>query len=179
MFHGAGGNAQQGLEPLLPFADAARFMLLAPESRGPTWDLILDTFGPDLRVLDRVLHQTCRRYAVDPTRLALGGFSDGASYALSVGLTNGDLFTHLIAFSPGFMAPRTRHGSPRLFLTHGLHDTVLPVDVCSRRLVRRLRRGGYEVHYHEFDGSHTVPPAFAQEAAVWFVTDSACGNVKR
>ncbi len=31
------------------------------------------------------------------------GFSDGASYALSLGVPNGDLFTHIVAFSPGFM----------------------------------------------------------------------------
>jgi phospholipase/carboxylesterase len=35
--------------------------------------------------------------------VALGGFSDGASYALSLDLTNGDLFASLIAFSPGFI----------------------------------------------------------------------------
>jgi predicted esterase len=34
--------------------------------------------------------------------LAVSGFSDGASYALSIGPANGDLFTHVMAFSPGF-----------------------------------------------------------------------------
>jgi hypothetical protein len=56
---------------------------------------------------------------VDPTRLAVGGFSDGTSYALSLGLTNGDLFSHVLAFSPGFAVPARRRGRPRLFLSHG------------------------------------------------------------
>jgi phospholipase/carboxylesterase len=52
-----------------------------------------------------------------------------------VGITNGDLFTHVIAFSPGFLAPARQEGAPRLFISHGIHDTVLPIDRCSRRIV--------------------------------------------
>jgi predicted esterase len=35
-------------------------------------------------------------------------------------------------------------------VTHGDHDAVLPIDRCSRRLVRRLREAGYGVIYREF-----------------------------
>jgi len=101
--------------------------------------------------------------------MALGGFSDGASYALSLGLTNGDLFTHVIAFSPGFMAPAHQVGAPRIYISHGIHDAVLPIDRCSRRLVPILERAGYDVKYHEFDGPHTIPPDIAREAVEWFV----------
>ena len=97
------------------------------------------------------------------------GFSDGASYALSLGLTNGDLFTHVLAFSPGFMAPRKRRGKPRLFLSHGTRDRVLPIDPCSRRIVPQVRRAGYDVTYREFDGPHTVPDEIAREAVDWFL----------
>lgn len=41
--------------------------------------------------------------AIDPAHVAIGGFSDGASCALSLGLVNGDLFTHVMAFSPGLV----------------------------------------------------------------------------
>ena len=50
--------------------------------------------------IDRALQTTFRRFAVDAGRLALSSFSDGASYALSLGLTNGALFTHTIALDP-------------------------------------------------------------------------------
>jgi hypothetical protein len=72
-----------------------------------------------------------------------GGLSDGASYALSLGLLNGDLFTHVIAFSPGFVAKGTRRGNPQVFVSHGLRDQVLPIDRCSRRIVRDLRGDDY------------------------------------
>ena len=39
-------------------------------------------------------------HAVDPARIAVAGFSDGASYALSLGLTNGTLLTP----RPGLLA---------------------------------------------------------------------------
>jgi predicted esterase len=108
------------------------------------------------------------RYAVDPGRIAVGGFSDGASYALSLGITNGDLFGHVLAFSPGFMAPAAQVGFPRVFVSHGAHDTVLPVDRCSRRIVPELERAGYDVRYREFEGGHVVPPEIGREAVNWF-----------
>lgn len=168
MLHGAGGIAQHGLAPLRQLADAAGLILLAPDSRQQTWDVLYGQYGPDIAFIDRALQQTFVRYAVDPARLAVGGFSDGASYALSVGITNGDLFTHVIAFSPGFMAPAAQRGMPRLYISHGMHDTVLPIERCSRRIVPQAQAAGYDVRYREFDGPHTVPPEIAAEALGWF-----------
>ena len=168
LLHGAGGHAANGLTPLRQLADAAGLILLAPASRRQTWDVLLGGFGPDVAFIDRALEHAFGRCAVDPARLAVGGFSDGASYALSLGLTNGDLFTHVLAFSPGFMAPGDRVGKPRLFLSHGTEDRVLPIDACSRRIVPQVRRAGYDVTYREFDGPHTVPEEVAREAVNWF-----------
>jgi phospholipase/carboxylesterase len=171
MLHGAGGNAEGALAPLRALADEAGLLLLAPESRGRTWDLLLEGLGPDVAFLDRALGQVFARYAVDPARIALEGFSDGASYALALGLANGDLFGHVIAFSPGFLAPPGQHGEPRLFVSHGTHDTVLAIDLCSRLLVPRVREAGYRVHYREFVGGHSVPPTIAREALDWFIAE--------
>jgi predicted esterase len=170
MLHGAGGDARNALRPLQPYADEAGVLLLAPDSRGPTWDLILDEYGPDVAFLDRALAHVFARYAVDPERVAIEGFSDGASYALSLGITNGDLFSYVLAFSPGFMAPPSQEGAPRLFVSHGTRDEVLPIGPCSRTLVPRAQRAGYTVRYREFDGGHGVPPALAREALDWFLT---------
>lgn len=170
MLHGAGGDAQGGLKLLKPLADSAGLILLAPASRQQTWDVILGRYGPDIAFIDSALAQTFSRYAFDPKHIAVGGFSDGASYALSVGIANGDLFTHVIAFSPGFMAPARQQGKPRLFISHGTRDEVLPIDRCSRKLVPQLQRAGYDVLYREFDGPHTIPPEIARKALTWFNT---------
>ena len=170
MLHGANGNAQHGLALLMPHADRLGLLLLAPESAGETWDMVLgDGYGADVELLDTLLDDVFAHCAVDPARVAIGGFSDGASYALSLGVMNGDLFTHVVVFSPGFMAPAGQRGTPRLFLSHGTRDGVLSVDSCSRRIVPQMRRLGYDLQYHEFDGGHTVPPDIAVRAAEGFV----------
>ncbi|MDQ5809454.1 MAG: alpha/beta hydrolase-fold protein, partial [Actinomycetota bacterium] len=152
--HGAGGNARGGISHLLDLADESGTILLAPESRGRTWDVLVGGYGPDVEFIDRALEQTFDRLAVNAEKLAVTGFSDGASYALSLGLTNGDFFTHVIAFSPGFAAPAGYRGKPSIFVSHGTHDEVLPIRQTSRQIVPELERKGYEVHYREFDGSH-------------------------
>jgi phospholipase/carboxylesterase len=151
-------------------ADETGLILLALSSREPTWDSILDRgrYGSDIAVIDRALEHTFSRWAVDPARVAVGGYSDGASYALSLGIANGDLFSDVIAFSPGFLAPTVQRGSPRIFVSHGTQDRWLPIDSCSRRIVPQLERDGYEVRYREFEGGHVVPPGIAREAAIWF-----------
>jgi phospholipase/carboxylesterase len=119
-----------------------------------------------VEAIDRALKETFSHYAVDPARLAVGGFSDGASYALSLGINNGDLFTDVLAFSPGFMALSVGVGTPRFFVSHGNRDGVLPIQETSRRIVPELERDDYEVRYREFDGPHTVPLSVAREASI-------------
>ncbi|HEX9939409.1 MAG TPA: PHB depolymerase family esterase [Longimicrobium sp.] len=171
MLHGAGGHAHHGLGMLRHLADAYEFIVLAPASRGRTWDMLLDGYGADVALIDRALAVTFERYAVDPRRLAIGGFSDGASYALSLGVGNGDLFSHVLAFSPGFMEPDGQQGAPAVFVSHGTGDRVLPIGTCSRRVVPALRQAGYGVRYREFAGGHTVPPEIAREAVQWFTLE--------
>jgi predicted esterase len=149
---------------LAPLADEHRLLLLAPASRAATWDVIAGGWGPDVRRIDDALAAVLATYPVDPAGLAISGFSDGASYALSLGLANADLFTHVLAFSPGFVAPVRATGVPRVYLSHGRADAVLPIDRTTRRIVPRLRAAGIPVTVHEFDGPHTVPPEIAEEA---------------
>jgi phospholipase/carboxylesterase len=171
MLHGAGGTAEQGMSLLQRFADEANVIIVAPQSAAATWDAVRDGFGPDVVAIDRALKQVFAPYAVDAKRVAVGGFSDGASYALGLGLTNGGLFTHVLAFSPGFVAgARDLQGErPRLFVSHGTRDRVLPIERCSRVIVERVREAGYVVRYREFDGPHAIPDEIAREAVGWFV----------
>ena len=169
MLHGAGGSAEDGLALFRPLADEAGLILLAPQSSGRTWDLLLDGYGRDVALLDQALEHVFGHYAVDAGDIAIGGFSDGASYALSLGALNGELFRSVIAFSPGFWVQGESRGRPSFFITHGTDDQVLPINSTSRRLVPQLERAGYEVSYHEFEGGHVVPGDLAAEALMWFL----------
>jgi phospholipase/carboxylesterase len=172
LLHGAGGDAKQALGWLQPVADENGLILLAPQSEDRTWDVIMGGFGPDVRRIDDALSEVFRRFAIDPGQMAIGGFSDGASYALTLGVINGTLFRHVIAFSPGFVAASRAEGHPRFFVSHGVGDTVLPIDACSRRLVPKLKGAGFEVLYREFDGGHSVPADIAREVMDWFLNDT-------
>ena len=170
LLHGATGYGGRMLKRVPDLADATGVIVLAPDSRDGSWDIISrGGYGPDVAFLDRALAATFDRYAIDPARVAIGGFSDGASYALSLGVMNGDLFTHIIALSPGFMAPLDQTGKPRIFVSHGTMDEVLPIDMCSRPLVMMLYQGGYDLNYQEFDGPHAMPAPIVEQAMDWFL----------
>jgi phospholipase/carboxylesterase len=166
MLHGANGSAAR-MRFAFEHADRVRAVVLAPDSRGRTWDVLEGGFGPDVGFIDAALTETFSRVRVDPGRVTIGGFSDGASYALSLGLANGHLFSRIIAFSPGFASPPEREGTPNVFISHGRRDRVLDIDGTSRIIVRRLRTAGYTVIYEEFDGGHMVPAEIARRAFDW------------
>ncbi len=165
MLHGAGGVPSHSIDLVRRHADRLGFIVLAPGSNAATWDVIAERrYGADVAPIDRGLRQVLAHYAIDPARIAIAGFSDGASYALSLGIANGELFSRVIAFSPGFMAPAREQGRPRIFVSHGVQDRVLPIERCSRRLVPSLEQAGYDVTYVEFPGGHIVPEELAGKA---------------
>jgi phospholipase/carboxylesterase len=165
--HGATQSGAGMLRRIGPAADEAGVAVIAPDSRDTTWDAIRGGFGADIAFLNRVLEHVFARLAVDRSRLAIGGFSDGASYALSLGIANGDLFPRIVACSPGFVLPTSPTGRPRVFVSHGVADQILPIDQCSRVIVPRLRTMGYDLTFREFDGRHEMPAAVVREALQW------------
>jgi predicted esterase len=171
MMHGATQSGEDMFRYLGKTHEEAGVAVLAPNSRGTTWDAIRTTFADDINYLNRALELTFEKVAIDPARLALGGFSDGATYAISLGLINGDLFNNVVAFSPGFVINGDAHGKPRFFISHGTHDHILPIDRCGRRIAGELKAGGYEVSFREFDGDHEIPADVAREAFKWMMKE--------
>ena len=132
--------------------------------------MIRGGYGPDVAFIDTALAQVFAHYPIDPERIAIAGFSDGASYALSLGIINGLLFSDVLAFSPGFMAPTLQEDAPRVFMCHGVEDQILPIDRCSRRLEKALREAGYDLEYREFEGAHVVPVDMVRAAVGQFLS---------
>lgn len=170
LLHGAGRNSSDWSSPRFAgvFDDPA-VVVIAPDSRGPTWDILREGWGPDVGFIDESLDLVFGMCNIDPARIGVGGFSDGASYALSLGIANGDLFTAIMAFSPGFDRPATKRGKPRIFIAHGRQDQILDINATSRPIARSLQKEGYEVRYEEFDGPHRVTADEMQRALRWFV----------
>ncbi|KAI9019747.1 putative serine esterase [Hyaloraphidium curvatum] len=177
--HGATGTAIHQLSLFEQIADLANVILVVPESRVYTWDLIASRgqgYGDDVAFLNHVLWRVFQTYNVNPDLVAVGGFSDGASYAASIGVSNGELFRTILANSPGFAAPLSAVGRPRVFVSHGNNDKVLPIAQCSRRLVPVLKNNGYTVEYVEFHGGHEVPKWIVELMVEWWLGGARSGG---
>ncbi len=168
MFHGAGGFPEKVLPFIEEHAERGGFLVLAPHSLYPTWDIVIGGNGPDLDRVQRSLSAVHCRYRI--ARIAFAGYSDGASYALSIGITNGDLVSHVIAFSGGFMSVFVQEGAPKVFIAHGLQDEQLPAESSGRSHAAKLTAAGYDVQYVEFNGPHAIQPAIVAMAVEFFLT---------
>lgn len=167
LLHGAGGSGQRQLGRMIDAINTAGVVVLAPDSRSGTWDAIRGDFSDDVVFLSKALEKTFETVSVDPARLTVAGFSDGATYALSLGLINGALFKRIAAFSPGFVVDGPPAGKPKIFISHGTADPILPIDQCSRAIVPRLKAKGYDVTFREFNGQHDIPAAVQAEGLGW------------
>ncbi|GAA4746747.1 hypothetical protein GCM10023264_10500 [Sphingomonas daechungensis] len=101
---------------------------------------------------------------IAPERTVVMGFSDGASYALSVGMAYPKLFRTIVAFSPGYaFAPWNLDTTQRIFISHGRRHPILPAD-NTRRMVEGLERAGFEPEVHWFNGGHEIDPQLKKAA---------------
>ena len=167
--HGAGGSAAGALDAFSGAWNIPGLVIVAPQAKGRTWSVILSDRDVDLESVDLAVAEAWARCNLDRSRLALGGFSDGATYALTLGVENGDLFPAIIAFSPGGIVADSRRGTPRLFISHGTEDDVLPIAGASDTIVPQLRSVGFDVTYRRFRGGHEVAPATSAAAVRWFL----------
>jgi phospholipase/carboxylesterase len=161
--HGAGRRVESVMTSLTPAAEAAGVVLLAPLSSEGTWDAIVGSFGPDIAVINSAMEWAFHRWRIDGQRIALSGFSDGATYTLALGRANGDLFSRVVAYSPGFLITVDPLGLPPILVTHGTEDDILPYQTTAQVIVPELERLGYVVDFRSFTGGHAVPLEVANE----------------
>jgi phospholipase/carboxylesterase len=168
MLHGYGGWADE-MKSTFSLAEEFGVVVIAPESRDVTWGRESPGFDEDVRYIGAAYRKVTKLVNIDPARVGLGGRSDGAGYALTMGLAYGDIFNHLIVIAGGRMNPIRRKGKPKIFIAHGTDDQVMPIELSGRPFAARLKEEGYEVTYREYEGGHLTPPALVREAFVWLV----------
>ncbi len=168
MLHGFGGWADE-MKSTYGLAEEFGVVLVVPESRQLTWGQGAPGFDADVRYIGAAYRKVTSVVNIDPERVGLGGRSDGAGYALSMGLAYGDIFNHLIVLSGGLMAPIRRKGKPKIFIAHGTNDGQMPIDLTGRKYSATLKEEGYDVTYREYEGGHATPPAVVREAFRWLV----------
>lgn len=167
--HGGGGHATD-TDAMMPIADEYGIVLLSLDSRHNTWDGIDSPFGPDVRFIDRAMRHTFERVAINETKVVLAGLSDGASYALALGRSNGDVFTHLAAVAPWRLSPPSELlGKPSIYIAHGTRDNVYPHMHSRHFVVPALKNAGYNTTYAEFDAPHWATEPIVRAFFEWIL----------
>ena len=133
LLHGAGGGAEGMIRRFRAEADRRGIILFCaanpPERHGMPSPRSArgrpPAFGEDVARIDTALAEAFTRVSADPKRLGIAGFSDGAGYALSLGVRNSDRFSGIFGFSPGMIVSGDIGPRSRVFISHGERDRVL------------------------------------------------------
>ncbi len=174
VLHGAGRQDEQLAVAFRDEPERRDALFLIPRSFLQTWDLIASRERHDLDFLEWAYDLVYRRYPIDPRRQALLGYSDGASYALSVGLSNPHVFSAVLGWAAGFRVideSRVDPGArrPRILLEYGTHDQLFPFEQVALPMRQGLEREGYEVEFRvDQGGKHWPSGDFQHEALDWF-----------
>jgi phospholipase/carboxylesterase len=107
------------------------------------------------------------KFAADPRKIVLGGFSQGAMLSCDLMLKTTQAYAGLIQLSGTLLALQEwapllqkRKGLP-VFQSHGMQDELLPY-VGAERLRDTFIHAGLSVEWHSFRGGHEIPRAVLQ-----------------
>jgi phospholipase/carboxylesterase len=187
--HGRGANAFD-LLGLAPYLCGGQFLIICPqapletpigpEAVGYAWYDSSKGGVPDIngmlesrKALQEFLDDCLAHYPIDPTRLAVLGFSQGGVMAYSLALTEPERFAGLAALStwlPRELTPRLTISAavqslPAL-VQHGTQDPQIEVD-RARDSVARLRELKVPLTFKEYDMGHEIRPRGLYDLSVW------------
>ena len=137
VLHPLGGSAarferQSGLDRR---AQAAGAVVAYADGLGHSWDAgtccgyAVRHHVDDVRFLVRVVADIERRVPIDPARIAVTGFSNGALMSYRLACERPDLFGVAVAVAGDAIGPRCNPALPVALLhVHGVRDSVIPLS---------------------------------------------------
>lgn len=164
--HGGGWNSTMVLDAQRALADKYGMILLLPNSASPgqqdvfagmstgqtqltpsptgATSQVLQSDDVDARGIDAAMKQVLRKYAIDPDKIAVMGFSNGGSYALLLGRNNLNVFSRIGALSAllPFYGEGPKNDHAMFLLSGGVAE-----DMIARTLgvTKELRDEGHQV----------------------------------
>lgn len=178
VLHGAGRQDEMLVKGLRDEPERRQALVFVPRSIAPTWDLIAGGPRVDLDFFEYAWDLIYRRYPVDFERQVLMGYSDGASYGLSVGLSNPGMFSALIAWAAGFVVADPERfdaqaPKPRIYLEYGSHDELFPFERVALPMRANLEAAGCDVTFSVDEGGRHWPSgSFHREALDWYFAEA-------
>lgn len=187
MAHGVGSNERDlfgfaaQLDPRLLILSVRAPVTLGPDAYGwfevefsPTGALInVEQLDASRQRFAGFLTAALGAFPVNPERVYLLGFSQGAILSLVTALTTPETLAGVIALSgriphqalPWAVAPERTAGLP-IFQAHGVADTVIRIGE-GRAARDALERQQITLDYHEYPMAHTVSPATFADFTRW------------
>jgi len=187
LVHGYGAD-EHDLAPLAPYLDPeGAFFTVCP--RGPqtvepfggaSWYDFTDggadeaTLEGALIQLDHAVDSACAARGLDRSRSVWMGFSQGGSMVLALALrASGKARPAAVACLSGFLHEPdwllydwAAADLPPIYVQHGTHDPMLPVEQ-GRRAAERLREQGLQVTFNEYPMQHEIRPESITDIRAW------------
>lgn len=187
LLHGLGSNEKdlfsfaQYLDPrLLVIAARApislgndRYSWFGLSSSATGWTYDIEGVNQTSQDLLTFIDQVTSNYKVDPKKIFIGGFSQGAILSLAAGLNNSDKIAGIVCLS-GRLYPELKpklstfkdFNSLYLFISHGKQDKVLPYsDMVSD--VSYLKQLGLTPEVKYYDAAHTISQDNFRDMVNW------------
>lgn len=185
LLHGRGTN-EDDLLGLAEYLDPRFFVVSARAPyrfeeghAGYTWFGLQEIGKPDPQQFASAYHHLTRfiddvktGYPVDPANVFLLGFSMGSIMSFAVALTQPNIVRGIVAHS-GYIPESvslqfawTQLSSLSVFVAHGLHDPVIPIQK-ARRAQELLSKTGADLTYKEYPIQHTISEESLTDLAQW------------
>jgi phospholipase/carboxylesterase len=184
--HGRGADMRD-LAGLAPVIDQHGYLYVCPNApitisigpgyTGQAWyepagNPSPETMEKALTALDGLVREVFEHYQMGANRAILLGFSQGGGMTYRYGLRRPEVFAGLAILSgalrdPAALLPhlpttREQH----IFIAHGTHDSVLPVDL-SQHAVEFLTAQGYRPLYREYAMGHEISVEVLNDLIPW------------
>jgi phospholipase/carboxylesterase len=174
VLHGAGRQNEMLVKACRNEPDRRDAFFLVPRSIEPTWDLLVGGERNDLDFLEYAYDLIYRRYPIDPARQVLIGYSDGASYGLSLAISNPGIFDAALCWAAGFAMydgsrVKPEDAKPSVYLEYGTHDEIFSFEQVAKPMHQNLASAGYRVEFSVDEGGRHWPSgSFQPEALDWY-----------
>ncbi|HEU5423701.1 MAG TPA: alpha/beta hydrolase [Nitrolancea sp.] len=182
MLHGRGADELD----LFGLADALDPRLLVISARAPFplgpgyhWYELVQIGEPDnasffqsLGLLERFVEDSLQRYQIDPRRLYLLGFSQGAMMAGALTLSHPGwiagsiLLSGYLPLDTGLPVDREHLAGEPFFVAHGTRDTVVPIQL-GRRTEEFLSQVDADLTYREYSIAHQISLEEMEDFGAW------------